>query len=125
ATFLYRQAFRRIPKELDDAARIDGASSWRIWWNVIMPNAVPVTAALAIFTFLGNWNEFLWPLVVTHSQEMRTIPIGLNSFQGQYSVQWELLMSAAVIAIFPVVVVFLFAQKWIIRGVTISGMGGH
>ena len=125
ATFLYRQAFRRIPKELDDAARIDGASSWRIWWNVIMPNAVPVTAALAIFTFLGNWNEFLWPLVVTHSQEMRTIPIGLNSFQGQYSVQWELLMSAAVIAIFPVVVVFLFVQKWIIRVVTISGMGGH
>ena len=125
ATFLYRQAFRGIPKELDEAARIDGASSWRIWWNVIMPNAVPVTAALAIFTFLGNWNEFLWPLVVTHSQEMRTIPIGLNSFQGQYSVQWELLMSAAVIAIFPVVVVFLFAQKWIIRGVTISGMGGH
>ena len=125
ATFLYRQAFRGIPKELDEAARIDGASSWRIWWNVIMPNAVPVTAALAIFTFLGNWNEFLWPLVVTHSQEMRTIPIGLNSFQGQYSVKWELLMSAAVIAILPVMVVYLFAQKWIIRGVTISGMGGR
>lgn len=125
ATFLYRQAFRGIPPELDDAARIDGASSWRIWWNVIMPNAGPVTAALGIFTFLGNWNEFLWPLVVTNRAEMRTIPVGLSFFQGQYSVQWELLMSAAVIALLPIVVIYLFAQKWIIRGVTISGMGGR
>ncbi len=125
ATFLYRQAFKGIPKELDDAARIDGASSWRIWWHVIMPNAGPVTAALGIFTFLGNWNEFLWPLVVTNSSDMRTIPVGLSSFQGQYNVRWELLMSAAVIALFPVVIVYLLAQKWIIRGVTISGMGGR
>ena len=125
ATFLYRQAFKGIPKELDDAARIDGASSWRIWWHVIMPNAGPVTAALGIFTFLGNWNEFLWPLVVTNSSDMRTIPVGLSSFQGQYNVRWELLMSAAVIALLPVVIVFLLAQKWIIRGVTISGMGGR
>jgi|TARA_B100001750_G_scaffold11113_1_gene8184 multiple sugar transport system permease protein len=125
ATFLYRQAFKGIPKELDDAARIDGASSWRIWWHVIMPNAGPVTAALGIFTFLGNWNEFLWPLVVTNSSDMRTIPVGLSSFQGQYNVRWELLMSAAVIALLPVVIVYLLAQKWIIRGVTISGMGGR
>ena len=125
ATFLYRQAFKGIPKELDDAARIDGASSWRIWWHVIMPNAGPVTAALGIFTFLGNWNEFLGPLVVTNSSDMRTIPVGLSSFQGQYNVRWELLMSAAVIALFPVVIVYLLAQKCIIRGVTISGMGGR
>ena len=125
ATFLYRQAFRGIPTVLDDAARIDGASSWQIWWKVIMPNAGPVTAALGIFTFLGNWNEFLWPLVVTNRVEMRTIPVGLSSFQGQYSVQWELLMSAAVIALLPIVIIYLFAQKWIIRGVTISGMGGR
>ena len=125
ATFLYRQAFKGIPKELDDAARIDGASSWRIWWHVIMPNAGPVTAALGIFTFLGNWNEFLWPLVVTNSSDMRTIPVGLSSFQGQYNVRWELLMAAAVIALLPVVIVYLLAQKWIIRGVTISGMGGR
>ena len=125
ATFLYRQAFKGIPKELDDAARIDGASSWRIWWHVIMPNAGPVTAALGIFTFLGNWNEFLWPLVVTNSSDMRTIPVGLSSFQGQYNVRWELLMSAAVIALLPVVIVYLLAQKWIIRGGTISGMGGR
>ena len=125
ATFLYRQAFRGIPIVLDDAARIDGASSWQIWWKVIMPNAGPVTAALGIFTFLGNWNEFLWPLVVTNRAEMRTIPVGLSSFQGQYSVQWELLMSAAVIALLPIVIIYLFAQKWIISGVTISGMGGR
>ena len=125
ATFLYRQSFKGIPKEFDDAARLDGASSWQIWLYVIMPNSGPVTAALGIFTFLGNWNEFLWPLVVTNSPDMRTIPVGLSSFQGQYNVRWELLMSAAVVALLPVVVFYLFAQKWIIKGVTISGFGGR
>ncbi len=125
ATFLLRQYFRGIPMEYDDAARIDGASSLRIWWQIIMPNSGPVLAALAIFVFLGNWNEFLWPLVVTNSPEMRTIPVGLSAFQGQFNVRWELLMAAAVVAMMPVVVVYLFAQKWFIRGITISGLGGR
>jgi multiple sugar transport system permease protein len=90
-----------------------------------MPRAGPETAPLGINTYLGNWIEFLWPLVVTNRVEMRTIPVGLSSFQGQYSVQWELLMSAAVIALLPIVIIYLFAQKWIIRGITISGMGGR
>ena len=125
ATFLLRQNFRGIPIELDNAARIDGASSFRIWWQIIMPNSGAAIAALSIFIFLGNWNEFLWPLVVTNSEEMRTIPVGLNSFQGQYGVKWELLMAAAVVAMLPVLIVYMFAQKWFIRGITVTGMGGR
>lgn len=125
ATFLLRQYFRGVPFELDDAARIDGASSLRIWWQIIMPNSGPALAALTIFLFLGNWNEFLWPLVVTNSAEMRTIPVGLNAFQGQFSVRWELLMAAAVVAMLPVLIVYIFAQKWFIKGITITGMGGR
>ena len=125
ATFLLRQYFRGIPQELDDAARMDGASSFRIWWQIIMPNSAPVIAALAIFVFLGNWNEFLWPLVVTNSPEMRTIPVGLSAFQGQFNVRWELLMAAAVVAMLPIIVVYLFAQQWFIKGITITGMGGR
>ncbi len=125
ATFLLRQFFRGIPTELDDAARIDGASSFRIWWQIILPNSTAALAALAIFIFLGNWNEFLWPLVVTNSEEMRTIPVGLSVFQGQFGVRWQLLMAAAVVAMLPVLVVYIFAQKWFIKGITITGMGGR
>ena len=125
ATFLLRQYFRGIPQELDDAARIDGASSLRIWWQIIMPNSAPAIAALAIFIFLGNWNEFLWPLVVTNSPEMRTIPVGLSTFQGQFNVRWELLMAAAVVAMLPIIVVYMLAQQWFIKGITITGIGGR
>ncbi len=125
STFLLRQQFRSIPMEMDDAARIDGATSFRIWWQIILPMSSTALAAIAIFVFLGNWNEFLWPLVVTSSEEMRTIPVGLTSFQGQYNVRWELLMAAAVVAMLPVLIVFILAQKWFIQGITITGMGGR
>jgi multiple sugar transport system permease protein len=125
STFLLRQQFRTIPMEMDDAARIDGASSFRIWWQIILPMSTSAFAALAIFIFLGNWNEFLWPLVVTNSEQMRTIPVGLTSFQGQFNVRWELLMAAAVVAMLPVLIVYILAQKWFIRGITITGLGGR
>ena len=125
STFLLRQYFRGIPMDLDDAARIDGAPSWRIWGQIILPNSKPALAALAIFVFLGSWNEFLWPLVVTNSESMRTIPVGLSAFQGQFNVRWELMMAAAVAAMLPVLIVYIFAQKWFIRGIAITGMGGR
>jgi multiple sugar transport system permease protein len=125
STFLLRQHFRGIPIEMDDSARIDGASSFRIWWQIIMPMSKTALAAIAIFVFLGSWNEFLWPLVVTNSETMRTIPVGLTSFQGQYNTRWELLMAAAVVAMLPVLIVYVFAQKWFIQGITITGMGGR
>jgi multiple sugar transport system permease protein len=118
--FLLRQYYRTIPLELDEAARIDGASSLRIWWNIILPNSTPIIAARAVFIFLGSWNDFLWPLVVTNSQAMRTLPVGLNMFQGQYSVRWELLMAASVVALVPVLIIYFFAQNYIIRGLSIS-----
>ncbi len=125
STFMLRQQFRGIPLDLDQAARIDGASSFRIWWQVLLPLAAASMAALAIFNFLGSWNEFLWPLIVTNSLEMRTLPVGLSAFQGQHGVQWNLLMAASVISVLPVLVVYILAQRWIVQGITLSGMGGR
>jgi multiple sugar transport system permease protein len=99
STFLLRQYYRGIPMDLDEAARMDGASSWRIWWQVIVPLSGPVLATLAIFNFQLTWNDFLWPLVITNTDSMRTIPVGLSSFQGQYSTEWHLLMAGSVIAL--------------------------
>jgi multiple sugar transport system permease protein len=121
STFLLRQYYRGIPMELDEAARIDGASSFRVWWQIIFPNSRPALAALAIFVFLGNWNEFLWPLIVTNSEAMRTVPVGLNSFKGQFTVRWEMLMAAAVVGMMPVLAVYVVAQNWIIKGMSITG----
>jgi multiple sugar transport system permease protein len=118
--FLLRQYYRGFPMEYDEAARLDGASSLRIWWSIVLPNSTPVLAALGVFTFLGSWNDFLWPLIVTNSQNMRTLPVGLSTFQGQFTVRWELLMAASVVALIPVLVVYFFAQNWIIKGLSIS-----
>lgn len=125
STFLLRQYFLGIPMDLDEAARMDGASSWRIWWQIIMPLSGPAIAALAIFTFLASWNDFLWPLVITTSLEMRTLPVGISAFQGQYNVQWHLLMAGSVIAMLPVLVIYVIGQKWVVRGITLTGMGGR
>jgi multiple sugar transport system permease protein len=125
STFLLRQYYRGIPLDLDEAARMDGASSLRIWRQVIAPLSGPVLATLAIFTFQGTWNEFLWPLVVTTSESMRTIPLGLAAFVGQYSTAWNLLMAGAVIALLPVLIVYILGQNWFVRGIALTGMGGR
>ena len=125
STFLLRQYFRGIPFDLDEAARIDGASSFRIWWSVILPLSGPVLAALAIFVSLNTWNDFLWPLIVTNSPAMRTLPVGLSTFQGQFKVEWNLLMAGSVIAMLPMLAIYILAQRWFIRGITLSGMGGR
>ncbi len=125
SVFLLRQFFRSLPLEMDEAARMDGASSFRIWWQIIMPLSGPALAALGIFVFLGSWNSFLWPLIVTTSDRMRTIPVGLSAFQGQYNTQWNLLMAGSVIALLPVLVVYMLGQNWFQRGITLSGLGGR
>lgn len=124
STFLLRQQMRNIPVDLDEAARLDGAGSLRVWWHVAMPLVAPALAALATLTFLAQWNSFLWPLMVTNSLEMRTVPVGLQTFQGRNNTQWHLLMAAAVIALLPVLVIYLVAQKWIVEAVSLSGGGG-
>ena len=125
STFLLRQYYRGIPLDFDEAARMDGASSFRIWRQIIVPLSGPVLAALAIFVFQASWNDFLWPLIVTGSEKMRTIPIGLSSFQGQYSTAWNLLMAGSVIALLPVLIIYMIGQNWFVRGITLSGMGGR
>ena len=125
STFLLRQYYRGIPLDFDEAARMDGASSLRIWWQIIVPLSGPVLATLAIFVFQGVWNDFLWPLVVTTSENMRTIPVGLAAFVGQYSTAWDLLMAGSVIALLPVLVIYVLGQKWFVQGIALSGMGGR
>jgi multiple sugar transport system permease protein len=125
STFLLRQYFRGIPLDMDEAARIDGASSLRIWWSIVLPLSGPVLAALAIFVSLNTWNDFLWPLIVTNSEKVRTLPVGLSTFQGQFKVEWNLLMAGSVIAMLPVLIVYIVGQRWFIRGITLSGIAGR
>lgn len=125
STFLMRQYFLSLPVELDDAARVDGASSFRIWWQILMPLSGPALASLAIFTFMGQWNNFVWPLVVTNSERMYTLPVGLATFQGQYSIQWHLLMAGSVISMLPILVIYIIGQKWFVKGIALTGMGGR
>ena len=123
-TFLLRQFFKSIPRELEDASKIDGCSYWRIYWNVMLPLSKPALATLGIFVFMWRWNNFLWPLLIINSLEMKTLPLGLAYFLGQYTVYWNLLMVGATIALAPVLIVFFFAQRYFIEGITLTGLKG-
>lgn len=121
--FLLRQFFLTIPGELEDAARIDGASSWGIYAKIMMPLSKPALAAFGVITILGSWNSFLWPLVVINKPSMKTLPIGLQSLQGFYGdANWAVLMAGAVIAALPMLLIFLFAQRYFIEGITLTGL---
>lgn len=123
-TFLLRQFFLTIPRDLEDAAKIDGCGHFRILCEVVLPLSKPALATLATFTFMGSWGSFLWPLVVTHSMDLKTLPIGLAAFQGQYGNDWTLLMAGSVMAIVPVIIVFVINQKHFVEGIKMSGFGG-
>lgn len=122
--FLMRQHFLSFPRELKDAAAVDGAGALRTFFQVALPTAYPMLASLGIIYFIGNWDRFLWPLIITNSPGLLTVPLGLVQFQGQYSTQWALLMAAAVIASIPTLVLFVVLQKRIVAGVTMSGIKG-
>jgi hypothetical protein len=124
-TFLLRQDLRSLPLELEDAARIDGASSFAIYWRILLPLSGSALAALGIFTFLGQWNNLFWPLIVTTENSMRTLPVGLSYFRGQYGTQWNLLMAGTTIALLPVLLVFIAGQRFFVQGIAFSGMGGR
>lgn len=123
-TFLMKQFFETVPDDFIEAARIDGLSEFQIWWQVAMPLVRPALAALAIFVFLGNWTAFLWPLIVSNSVEMYTLPVGLSGFGDEADVAWELIMTGAAISTLPTLVVFLIFQRFIIRGVVMAGLKG-
>jgi multiple sugar transport system permease protein len=122
--FLLRQFFMGIPRELEDAAFIDGANRLQILWRIIIPNSKPALAAVAIFNFQGVWNDFLYPLVFLHNQNNYTIALGLSFFRSTYSVQWGYLMAASVVALLPMVIIFFLAQKTFIEGISFSGIKG-
>ncbi|MCX5679015.1 MAG: carbohydrate ABC transporter permease [Candidatus Omnitrophica bacterium] len=126
-TFLLRQFFMTIPRDLEDAAKIDGCSLWGIFWRVIMPLSHTAIATLTIFVSLGNWVSFMWPLLVTNSIEKRTLPVGLAYFQELYQYaqpDWGLLMAGSLITMVPVIIVFLFNQRFFVEGIKLTGMKG-
>jgi multiple sugar transport system permease protein len=123
-TFLLRQFFKTIPGELEDAAKIDGCSYFRIYWNIMLPLSKPALATLGIFVCMWSWNNFLWPLLVINSLEMKTLPLGLAYFLGQYTIYWNLLMVGATIALVPILVLFFLAQRYFIEGITLTGLKG-
>jgi multiple sugar transport system permease protein len=117
--FLLRQWFNALPKELEEAALLDGCSPWQTFWKIALPLAGPALAALSIFVFIGAWNSFLWPLVVTHSDELRTLPVGLAALKESFreTTNWPLLMGASTLSVLPVVIVFMLGQKQFMAGV--------
>ncbi|MGD8750692.1 MAG: carbohydrate ABC transporter permease [Anaerolineales bacterium] len=120
--FLLRQYMLTIPDELLDSARIDGASEWRIYSQIILPLAKPALAVLTIFSVMWRWNDFLWPLIVLSRSEMFTLQVGLNSFQGELNVQWHLILAMTVLTLLPITVIFAFLQKNITTGIATTGM---
>jgi multiple sugar transport system permease protein len=123
--FLLRQFFMTIPRELEESALIDGAGRLRILWGIILPLSKPALATLAVFTFIREWNAFLWPLIVTTSPDMRTLSVGLSLFNGQYGTEWHLLMAAATVTLLPTLLVFAIAQRYFVQGIALTGFGGR
>ena len=120
--FMLRQFFLTIPKELDEAARIDGCNEFSIYWRIILPLSGPALATLAVFHFMYNWNDFLWPLLITSSLEMRTLPAGLALFVGSHVVEYGVVMAGAILALLPLLIAFLFAQRYFIQGIAMTGI---
>lgn len=118
--FLMRQYYLTLPKELEDSGKIDGCTYWGIFWKIFFPLSVPSLAALGIFSFITSWNSFLWPLLVTNSEVLRTLPVGLASFKSSFReiTNWSLLMAGTLISVVPAIMVFIAGQKYFISGIT-------
>ena len=125
-TFLMRQFMMSIPPELEDAAYIDGATRLRIYWTVILPVSKPVIATLAIFTFMGVWNELLWPVIILRSPEKFTLPMGLAKFQSRFPnrTPWHLIMAASTLSVLPILFLFMAGQKYYVQGIVTTGLKG-
>ncbi len=122
--FLLRQAFQGVPKELEEAARMDGCSELGIWYNVMIPAVKPALVTLAIFTFIASWSDFLWPLIVLDKPEYYTLPLGVATLAGTFSLDWRIIAAGSVISIIPVLILFLFVQRYIIPTNISSGVKG-
>ncbi|WP_082516195.1 carbohydrate ABC transporter permease [Cellulomonas sp. Leaf395] len=123
--FILKKFFDQVPVELEDAARIDGAGRLRVFWSIVLPLSRPILAAVAIFVFIGAWNNFLWPFIATSDASLMTMPVGLQTVKSAYGLQYAQVMASAVLAALPLVVVFLFFQRQIIKGFATTGFGGQ
>lgn len=123
-TFMLRQFFVTIPHELEDAARIDGCGHWGVYRHVVLPLSKPALATLTTFTFLYSWNNFMWPLIMIDSDQRKPLMLGLHTFMGRYSTDWTLLMAASVMVMVPVLLVFIFGQRYFVKGIQMTGLKG-
>ena len=123
-TFLMRQFFLTIPKSLEEAAFIDGAGYIRVFFKIILSLSKTALATLGIFSFMASWNDFLWPLIITSDIGHMTLPLGLSSLQGRWTTNWNILMAGTLISIVPILIVYIFAQKYFIKGITLTGIKG-
>ncbi len=122
--FILKKFFDGIPRELEEAARIDGASELRLFWSIVLPLSRPIVSAVAIFVFIGAWNNFLWPFIVTNDSDLMTLPVGLASVKETYGVVYAQNMASALLAALPLIIVFLIAQRRIVQSVATTGLGG-
>jgi multiple sugar transport system permease protein len=122
--FLFRQFFLTIPFELDEAAYIDGANPWQVFWRIILPLSKPVVVVVVIFTFIGVWNDFLGPLLYLSDESKFTLALGLATFQSTYTAQWGYLMAASLVVILPIIVLFFVLQRYFVEGITLTGVKG-
>jgi putative chitobiose transport system permease protein len=122
--FLLRQAFASVPKEMEEAARMDGCSELGLWWYVMLPAIRPALVTLAIFVFIGSWSDFLWPLIVIQDENLYTLPLGVAKLAGTFSLDWRLVAAGSVISIAPVLLLFLFLQRYIVPTETSTGIKG-
>ena len=123
-TFMLRQFFLTLPKDLEDAAKIDGCSYLGIFWKILLPLSKPALATLTVFTFMGNWMSFMWPLIVLNSHEKFTLPVGLAYFQSLHSTDWTMLMAGSLMMILPILLLFIFNQRYFVEGIKLSGIKG-
>ena len=123
-TFMLRQFFLTLPKELEDAAKIDGCNYFGIFWKIILPLSKPALATLTTFTFMGAWMNFMWPLIVINTEDKFTLPVGLAYFQSLHHTDWTLLMAASVMMILPILIVFMFNQRFFVEGIKLTGIKG-
>ena len=122
--FILAKFFDQVPIELEEAARVDGASRLRVFWSIVLPLSRPILAAVAIFVFIGAWNNFLWPFLIINDTSLMTLPVGLQTVKSAFGVQYAQSMASAILAALPLIIVFLFFQKQIIKGISTTGLGG-
>lgn len=123
-TFMLRQFFMSIPRDLEDAALLDGCSIWGIYRHVVLPLSKPAVAALTILTFMGVWREFMWPLIITNTPDMHTLAVALAGFSDRYGIKWQLMMAGSVIMVLPMLVVFIFGQRYFVEGIKLGALKG-